>query len=161
MAGTVKRIPEGYHSVVPHLVVRGAAEAIDWYKKAFGATELGRSPGPGGKLMHAVIQIGDSRVFLNDEFPGMGCGAPAKAGDTPVTIHIWTEDVDSLFKRATDAGAKVVMPVMDQFWGDRYGVLSDPYGHRWSMGSHMKDMTPEEMHKAGEAAFARMGDKTH
>jgi PhnB protein len=156
MAGKVKPIPEGYHTVVPHLVVRGAAEAIDWYKKALGAKEIGRSPGPGGKLMHAVIQIGDSRVFLNDEFPGMSCHAPQK-GDTPVTIHLWLDNVDSAFKRAVDAGAQVVMPVADQFWGDRYGIVTDPYGHRWSMSTHIKDMTPEEMGKAAEAAFAKMG----
>jgi PhnB protein len=157
MAKAVKRIPEGYHTVVPHLVVRGAAEAIDWYKKAFGAKEVARAPGPGGKLMHAEIQIGDSKIFLADEFPGMGCGAPQKAGDTPVTIHIWTEDVDSLFKQAVQAGANPVLPLGDQFWGDRYGVLADPFGHRWSMSTHIKDLTPEEMKKAADAAFAQMG----
>jgi PhnB protein len=160
MASTVKRIPEGYHTVVPHLVTRGAAEAIEWYEKAFGAKEISRAPAPGGKLMHAEIQIGDSRVFLNDEFPGMGCDAPKTAGDSPVTIHLWVEDVDSAFKRAVDAGAKVVFPLADQFWGDRYGIVVDPYGHRWSMASHMKDLKPEELKKAAEEAFSHMGLST-
>jgi PhnB protein len=160
MAGSVKRIPDGYHTVVPHLTVRGAAEAIEWYKKAFGAKEVRRSPGPGGKLMHAEIQIGDSRIFLNDEFPGMGPEAPQK-GKSPVTIHLWQEDVDSAFNKAVQAGAEVKFPLADQFWGDRYGVLLDPFGYSWSMGSHIKDVTPEELKKAGEEAMAQMAKGKH
>ena len=158
MASPVKRVPEGFHTVTPHLTVRRASEAIEFYKKAFGARELGRSPGPDGKsIMHAMIQIGDSRVFLNDEFPGMGPAAPEGSKGTPVTIHLYVEDADRLFQQAVKAGAQVGMPLADQFWGDRYGIVIDPFGHRWSIGSHIKDMTPEEMQKAAAAAFANMG----
>jgi uncharacterized glyoxalase superfamily protein PhnB len=157
MAGVTKRVPEGYHTITPHLTVRGAAEAIDFYKKAFGARELRRSPGPDGKLMHAEIQIGDSRLFLNDEFPAMGATSPLSLKGTPVTLHVFVDDVDGMFSKAVKAGAQVVMPLADQFWGDRYGVVSDPYGHRWSIASHVKDMTPEEMQKAGQEAMAKMG----
>jgi uncharacterized glyoxalase superfamily protein PhnB len=158
MAGPVKRVPQGYHTVTPHLVVRGASEAIEFYKKAFGARELRRSPGPDGKtLMHAEIQIGDSRIFLNDEFPNMGALSPQGLNGTPVTLHLYVEDADKLFQQAVQHGAKVAMPIGDQFWGDRYGVVIDPSGHQWSIASHIKDMTPEEMQKAAAAAFANMG----
>jgi uncharacterized glyoxalase superfamily protein PhnB len=157
MAGPVKRVPQGFHTVTPHLVVRGASEAIEFYKKAFGARELSRSPGPDGKtLMHAEIQIGDSRLFLNDEYPDMGSVSPLALKGTPVTLHLYVEDVDRLFGQAVQAGAKVAMPLMDQFWGDRYGMVIDPYGHRWSIASHIKDMTPQEMQKAAAEAFAKM-----
>jgi PhnB protein len=152
-----KRIPEGHHSLVPHLAVRGAAQAIEFYKKAFGAKELRRAPGPDGKtLLHAEVQIGDSRIFLNDEYPEMGAISPQGLKGTPVTIHLQVEDVDSLYQQAVSAGAQVVMPLADQFWGDRYGMVTDPFGHQWSMASHVKDMTPEEMAKASAAAFAAM-----
>jgi uncharacterized glyoxalase superfamily protein PhnB len=157
MASPVKRVPEGMHTVTPHLVVRDAAKAIEFYKKAFGAKELRRAPGPGGKIMHAEIQIGDSRIFLNDEFPEMGSRSPLALNGTPVTIHLQVEDVDALYQQATKAGAKVVMPLADQFWGDRYGIVTDPFGHQWSLGAHVKDLTPEEMQKAAQAAFASMG----
>ena len=153
----MKRVPEGYHTVTPHLVIQGAAQAIEFYKKAFGAKELRRSPGPGGKLMHAEMQIGDSRIFLNDDFPEMGALSPVALKGTPVTIHLYVEDADSVYQQAVKAGAKVVMPLADQFWGDRYGLVTDPFGHSWSIGSHIKDMTPEEMQKAGAAAMAQMG----
>ncbi len=155
MANLVKRVPEGCHTVTPHLVVRGAAEAIAFYKKAFGARELSRHPGPDGKsIMHAEVQIGDSRLYLNDEFPAMGATSPLALNGTPVTIHLWVEDVDSVFNQAVQAGGQVLMPVADQFWGDRYGMLVDPFGHRWSVASHMRDMSPEELMKAAAAAFA-------
>jgi len=157
-AAAVKRVPSGYHTVSPHLVVRGGAKAIEFYQKAFGARELRRSPGPDGKsLMHAELQIGDSRIFLNDEFPDMGAVSPLALKGTPVTIHLYVEDADQLFNQAVKAGAKVTMPLADQFWGDRYGIVTDPFGHQWSIGSHIKDMTPEEMQKAAAEAFAQMG----
>jgi uncharacterized glyoxalase superfamily protein PhnB len=155
MSGPVQRVPEGVHTVTPHLVVRGGFEMIEFYKKALGATEIRRSVSPDGKsLLHADLKIGDSRVFINDEFPQMGVFSPLGTNGTPVTLHIYVEDVDSLYKRAVDAGAKVVMPLADQFWGDRYGVVSDPSGHRWALASHIKDPSPEEMKKAHEA-FAK------
>src|SRR5262249_12449532 len=145
MASKVRRVPEGLHTVTPHLVVRGAAQAIEFYKKAFGAKELRRAPGPDGKtLLHAEVQIGDSRTFLNDEYPEMGAISPQGLKGTPVTIHLQVEDVDSLYQQAVSAGAQVVMPLADQFWGDRYGMVTDPFGHQWSIASHVKDMTPEE-----------------
>jgi PhnB protein len=157
MASKVRRVPEGLHTVTPHLVVRGAAQAIEFYKKAFGAKEQRRAPGPDGKtLLHAEVQIGDSRIFLNDEYPEMGAISPQGLKGTPVTIHLQVEDVDSLYQQAVSAGAQVVMPLADQFWGDRYGMVTDPFGHQWSMASHVKDMTPEEMAKASAAAFAAM-----
>ena len=153
MAGKVKRIRDGCHTVAPHLVVSDSLRAIEFYKKAFGAEELCCHAGPGGKIMHAEVRIGDSRVFLNDEFPGM-CRSPQSLGGTPVTIHLAVEDVDRLYRQALDAGAQVLMPLADQFWGDRYGIVTDPFGHQWSMASHLKDMTEEEIKKAGEAHFA-------
>jgi uncharacterized glyoxalase superfamily protein PhnB len=161
MPTAVKRIPEGCHTVTPHLVVRGAAQAIEFYQKAFGARELGRHPGPSGKIMHAEVQIGDSRVHLNDEFPEMGSCAPPTLGGTPVVIHLWVEDVDAVFNRAVQAGAQVVMPVADMFWGDRYGLLQDPFGHRWSLASHLRDLTPEQIAAAGAGAMAAMGKDGH
>jgi len=157
MHDSVKRVPEGFHTVTPHLTVRGGVEMIEFYKKAFGAKEIRRSVAPDGKsLLHADLQIGDSRVLLNDEFPEMGATSPLSLGCTPVTIHLYVEDVDSLYQRATGAGAKVVMPLADQFWGDRYGVVQDPSGHRWALASHVRDMSPEQMKAAAEAIF---GDK--
>ncbi len=154
MAAKVRAIPEGSHTVTPHLVVRGAAKAIDFYKNAFGAQEIRRMPGPGGAIMFAEIRIGDSRVYLNDEFPNMGAQSPQGLGGTAVAIHLWVENADALFQRATEAGARVIMPLGDQFWGDRYGQLEDPFGHRWAIATHVKDMTPEEMQQAAAAAFA-------
>jgi uncharacterized glyoxalase superfamily protein PhnB len=136
------------HSVTPHLVCAGAAKAIEFYKKAFGAVEGGRMPGPDGKLMHAMIRIGDSAIMLADEFPEWGSLGPKALKGSPVTIHLYVEDVDAFAKRAVEAGAKITMPVADQFWGDRYGKLEDPFGHHWSVGTHVRDVSPEEMQKA-------------
>ncbi|HEU4645016.1 MAG TPA: VOC family protein [Burkholderiales bacterium] len=144
----VTSIPEGMHSVTPHLVCAGAAEAIEFYKKAFGAVEGGRLPGPDGKLMHAMIRIGDSAVMLVDEMPQWGALGPKSLKGSPVTIHLYVEDVDAVVKRAVSLGAKVTMPVDDMFWGDRYGKLEDPFGHHWSIGTHKRDVTSEEMQQA-------------
>ena len=143
---TVKRVPDGFHRVTPHLTVRDAAKMIEFYKKAFGAIELGRAPGPDGKLiLHAAIKIGDSIVFLNDEFPDMGAVAPQGGKSTPVTLHLYVEDADKQWQQALAAGAEVVMPIADMFWGDRYGIVKDPSGHQWSIAHHVKDLTPQQM----------------
>jgi PhnB protein len=141
----VKAIPDDMHSITPHLVCAGAAEAIEFYKKAFNATEGGRMPGPDGKLMHAIIRIGDSAVMLVDEFPEWGSFGPKALKGSPVTIHLYVEDVDATVAQATAAGATIRMPVADMFWGDRYGQLEDPFGHRWSVATHKRDMSPQEM----------------
>jgi len=144
----VRRVPEGFHRVTPHLTVRNAAGMIEFYKRAFGAVEKRRAPGPDGKsILHAELQIGDSKVFLNDEFPEMGGFSPLAAKSTPVTLHLFVEDADKQYQQALAAGAEVVMPIGDQFWGDRYGILKDPSGHQWSIGSHMEDLTPDQMHE--------------
>jgi PhnB protein len=155
MNEAVKPIPEGMHSVTPHLVCAGAADAIEFYKQAFGAIERGRMPGPDGKVMHAQIKIGDSHIMLADEFPDFGSLGPKSLGGTPVTIHLYVPDADAVFQRALDAGATVKMPIGDMFWGDRYGILTDPFGHSWSIATHMKDMTPEQMAQAGKEAMAQ------
>ena len=147
-AAKVAPIPAGMHSVTPHLICAGAAEAIEFYKKAFDATEVMRLPGPNGKLMHASIRIGDSTVMLVDEMPEWGALGPKALKGTPVTIHLYVEDVDAFAARAVAAGAKTTMPVTDMFWGDRYGQLEDPFGHRWSVATHVRDVTPDEMRAA-------------
>lgn len=153
MALHVKRIPEGFHTITPHMIVRNAAQAIDFYKKAFGAEELYRSPSPDGKtLMHAALRIGNSNLFLCDEFPQMGAKAPPTLGGTPVTMTLYVEDADKAFNQAVKAGAEVVMPLKDQFWGDRYGVLKDPYGHSWSIASHIEDVPTAELQKRAAKA---------
>jgi PhnB protein len=144
----VKPIPDDMHSVTPHLVCAGAAEAIEFYKKAFGAVEAARLPGPGGKLMHAMIRIGGSAVMLVDEMPEWGALGPKSLKGSPVTIHLYVEDADAFFARAVQAGAKVTMPLDDAFWGDRYGKLEDPFGHHWSVATHMRDVSSEDMQKA-------------
>jgi uncharacterized glyoxalase superfamily protein PhnB len=144
----VKPVPEGMHTVTPHLVCAGAADAIEFYKKAFNATEVGRLAGQQGKLMHAMIRIGDSSVMLVDEFPDCGAFGPKSLKGSPVTIHLYVEDVDAFVKRAVAAGAKITMPVDDMFWGDRYGRLEDPFGHHWSIGTHKRDVSLEEMKQA-------------
>ncbi len=148
----VKPIPEGMYSVTPHLVCAGAADAIEFYKKAFNAVEMGRLPGPDGKLMHAQIRIGDSVVMLVDEFPEWKSFGPKVLHGSPVTIHLYVEDVDTAFARAVAAGAKVTMPLDDMFWGDRYGRLEDPFGHQWSIATHVRDVSPEEMQQAMQKA---------
>ena len=146
--GKVGPIPEGMHSVTPHLVCAGASHAIAFYTRAFGAVETARLPGPNGKLMHAAIRIGDSTVMLVDEMPEWNSVGPRALKGTPVTIHLYVEDVDAVVARAVDAGATVIMPVADMFWGDRYGVLEDPFGHKWSVATHIRDATPTEMQEA-------------
>ena len=143
-----KAVPAGMHSVTPHLVCAGAAEAIEFYKKAFGAVEMARLPAPQGKLAHAIIRIGDSAVMLVDEFPEMSMLGPKSLKGSPVTIHLYVDDADAFVARAVKAGAKVTMPVDDMFWGDRYGTLEDPFGHRWSVGTHVRDVSMEEMQQA-------------
>ncbi|OBK24097.1 hypothetical protein A5634_04300 [Mycobacterium asiaticum] len=141
-------------AVLPHLVVDDAAAAIDFYVKAFGAVELARIPGPDGRLIHAAVQLNGSTVMLNDDFPEMCHGksmTPKALGGTPVTIHLTVTDVDAKFQRALDAGATVVMPVEDQFWGDRYGVLADPFGHNWSMGEPVREVSMDEIKEAMSA----------
>jgi uncharacterized glyoxalase superfamily protein PhnB len=156
---SVRAVPEGFHSLSPHIIVRNAGEAIEFYKKAFGAEELERRTAPDGRLVvHAVLRIGDSRLMLCDEMPMMKhCRSPQSVGGTTVTLHIYTPDVDAVFKRAVKAGAKVVMPLSDMFWGDRYGKLADPFGHEWSLAAHVKDLSPEEIDEAARQAFASMG----
>ena len=145
---TVKPIPEGMHSLTPHLVCAGAADAIAFYRSAFGAVELTRLPGPDGKLMHAMIRIGGDAIMLVDEMPQWGALGPKALKGSSVTIHLYVDDVDAVVKRAVEAGAKVTMPVADQFWGDRYGKLEDPFGHQWSVATHIRDVTPQEMQEA-------------
>ena len=144
-AKKVSPIPARHHSVTPSLTVRGGSDAIAFYVKAFGAKELARMPGPDGKLMHAELRIGDSMIMLADEFPEMGTRSPQTVGGTSTTLMIYVKDVDAAFRRAVEAGAKVTMPLADQFWGDRYGQLSDPFGHNWAMGTHKEDVSPKEM----------------
>jgi PhnB protein len=141
-------IPHGMHSVTPHLVCAGAAQAIEFYKKAFGATEVARLPGPQGKIMHAMLRIGDSPVMLADEMPDWGSLGPKSLKGSPVTIHLYVADADEFVERAAKAGAKVTMPVEEQFWGDRYGKIEDPFGHHWSVATHVRDVSAEEMTQA-------------
>ncbi len=148
----VKPIPDGMHTVTPHLVCAGAADAIEFYKKAFSAVELGKVPGPEGKLLHAVIRIGDSAVMLVDEFPNHNALGPKSLKGSPVTIHLYVQNVDTVFNQAVAAGAKSMMPVTDMFWGDRYGLLEDPFGHHWSVATHVRDVKPEELREAAQKA---------
>jgi uncharacterized glyoxalase superfamily protein PhnB len=153
------KIPAGSEGLIPHLVCTPCAEAIEFYKKAFGAEEVNRMPAPDGKrIMHAAIRIGGRPLFLVDDFPEY-CGgksmSPQALGGTPVTIHRYVEDCDAAIKRAVQAGATVTMPADDMFWGDRYGVVADPFGHAWSFATHIKDLTPEQMAEGAAAAFAQ------
>jgi len=143
----VKPIPDGYHTVTPYLVIKGAAAALEFYKKAFNAKELFRMADPSGKVMHAEIRIGDSPVMLGDEMPEMGAVSPQSLGGTPVGIMLYVENVDALFNQAIAAGGRVERPVKDQFYGDRSGTLTDPYGHKWTIGTHKEDVSMEEMKK--------------
>ena len=154
-------IPEGLHTLTPHLTVKGAAQAIDFYKKAFGAIEKSRFGGPNGTIMHASIKIGDSHFFLADEMPGMdqGIGSPNQVGKTTVTLGLYVEDCDKLFQQAVAAGGKTIMPIQDQFWGDRYGLVKDPFGHVWSIATHKEDLTPKELEERGRQAMANMGSR--
>ena len=143
----VKRIPDGMHSLTPHLVCAGAADAMAFYKKAFNAVETARMPGPDGKLMHGAVRIGDSTLMLVDENVQCGMFGPKALKGSPVTIHLYVDDADATMAQAVAAGAKVTMPVAEMFWGDRYGVLEDPYGHRWSVATHVRDLTSEEIQR--------------
>ena len=159
MAGNVKAVPEGTHSITAHLSVREAAKAIDFYQKAFGAELLNLHKTPDGRVMHATLKFGDSQIMLADEFPGMGPKSPQALGGSPVVLNYYVEDVDSLFKQAADAGAKVTMPLDNQFWGDRYGQVVDPFGHTWALGQHVEDVAPEELERRANAMFGQMGKK--
>jgi uncharacterized glyoxalase superfamily protein PhnB len=150
---SIKPIPDGMSAVTPHLVCAGAADAIDFYRRAFGAVEGGRLSGPGGKLVHALIRIGDSPVMLVDEFPEWGALGPRSLGGSPVTIHLYVEDVDAVVERAVAAGAKITMPLEDMFWGDRYCKLEDPFGHHLSLATHVREVGPEEMQRAAQQIF--------
>jgi PhnB protein len=155
---TVRPIPEGMHTLTPNLVIRGAAQAIEFYKRALGAQEVARMPAPDGKsIWHAELRIGDSMFFLNDEMPGMGRGAPSADAPVPVTMWLYVPDTDAAFKRAVDAGGKPTMPPADMFWGDRCAGVADPFGYLWSFATHQKDLTPEEMRRAGEEFAKSMG----
>jgi PhnB protein len=145
MAEGVKSVPEGYHTVTPHLVIRGAAEAIEFYKRAFGAVELMRMAMPDGKVSHAEIRIGDSPVMISDEFPEWGSVSPQSLGGCPGGVFLYVDNVDEVFDRAVGAGAEVKMAVADQFWGDRFGKVVDPYGHLWAIATHVEDLTPDEI----------------
>ena len=146
----VKKVPEGYHSITPYLIIKGATAAIDYYKKVFGATERMRMDGPAGTIGHAELMIGDSTVMLADEFPDMGHRSPKSIGGTPVSLVLYLDDVDAVFKRAVDAGARSVRPVENQFYGDRMGTLEDPFGHMWSIATHVEDVSPEEMKRRAD-----------
>ena len=152
----VKAIPEGTRTVTPHLVVKGADKAIDFYTRAFGAREHYRMGGPGGRIGHAELQVGDSLVYLADERPQGATKAPSTLKGSSVVVHLYVEDVDAAFQRAVGAGAKVVQPLMDMFWGDRYGQVRDPFGHFWSIATHKEDLSPEEMARRGQEAMAAM-----
>jgi len=158
MSTNVQPIPEGYRSLAPYLTCKDAARAIEFYKQVFGATEVVKMPGPGGAIMHAELQIGDSRMFLGDEFPGM-----SKAPDTQTPAHergfgtfVYTGDVDSVVQRAIANGSRLDMPVQNMFWGDRYGKFTDPFGHGWAVATHVEDVSPEEMHRRTEAMSKQM-----
>lgn len=155
MSKPVRAIPEGYHSVTPYLTCKNTAQAIDFYKSVFGATEIMRMAGPDGKIGHAEIRIGDSVIMLSDEFPGMST-APAPGVKNACAMFLYTENVDTLFNRAVAAGAKVDMPLDNQFWGDRYGKITDPFGHQWGLAQHMEDVAPEEMKRRAQEYAAKM-----
>ncbi len=145
MKSKVKPIPDTYHTATPYLTVRGADEAIDFYQRAFGAKELFRMPGPNGKIVHAEILIGDSHIMLSDESAACGSQAPVTLNGTPVGIFLYVDDVDKTFQQAVKAGAKETMPPQDMFWGDRFGRLTDPFGHKWMVATHIEDVSPAEM----------------
>ncbi len=149
-------IPEGYSTISPYLAVDDAAEAIAYYKKAFGAEETVRMDAPDGKIGHAELKIGDSHVMLSDPFPQASTTPPKELGGTSASIFMYVEDVDAVVQKAVDAGATVTMEVEDQFWGDRFGSITDPFGHNWSIATHIEDLTPEEIEERGKAAMAAM-----
>lgn len=152
----VKPIPDGYHTITPSLTIRDAARAIEFYKQAFGAKQRGDvARGPDGKVMHAELMIGDSVIMLVDEMPEFGALSPLSSGGSSTSLHIYLDNVDAAFDRAVKAGATVTMPVADQFWGDRYGQLKDPFGHKWSIATHVKDLSQDEMKRGMDEMFAK------
>ena len=156
MAQSVKAVPAGYHTVTPTLVVQDVDKAIGFYKRAFGAEERMRFLAPDEKsIMHAEIKIGDSLIMLGGEHPDMGCRGPQSLGGTPVSLYLYVEDADNAFNRALSAGAKSEMPVTDMFWGDRFGQVTDPFGHKWSLATHKEDLKPQEIQKRAGAFFAQ------
>jgi PhnB protein len=156
MSKAVRPIPEGFHTVTPHLVIKGAAAAIEFYKRAFGAEVLGRMDGPGGTVGHAELKIGDSIIFLADEFPQGSCKSPQTLGGTTATLNLYVPDVDAAFKQAVSAGGREIMAVADMFWGDRYGQLQDPFGHTWGIATHKEDLTHQEVEERAQAFWAQM-----
>jgi PhnB protein len=155
MPNPVRAIPEGYHSISPSLTCKNAARAIEFYKSVFGATEVMRMPGPEGKIMHAELKIGDSIIFINDDFPGMA-EAPTPGVTPSLFMFLYTEDVDSVYNRAVSMGSMVVMPLENMFWGDRYGKVMDPFGHQWGIAQHVEDVAPQEMKRRQDAMAANM-----
>lgn len=153
---SVRPIPEGYRTITPYLAVDDAAEAIEYYKKAFGAKERGRMEAPGGKIGHAELEVGDSLVMLSDALPQFSTRPPTELGGTSVSVFMYVEDVDAVVKQAVDAGGTVTIEVADQFWGDRFGTVQDPFGHLWSIASRVEDVPPEEMAERAKAAMAAM-----
>jgi PhnB protein len=154
-----KAIPDGYHTVTASLTLKDGAAAIDFYQRAFGAREIMRVASPDGKIMHAEIQVGDSRIMLADEYPGTGCVSPVSAGHATSSLYLYVPDVDAAFTRAVGAGAKVVMPVTDMFWGDRFAAVDDPSGHRWGLATHVEDPSPAEFERRRQEFFASMAKK--
>ncbi len=155
---SVKPIPERFHTLTPHMIIKDCGKAMDFYKKAFGAEEICRMPGPGGQgVMHCELQIGDSVLMACDEFPNMGSKSPQTLGGTCIKLHLYVTDVDAAFRKAVDAGCEAIMPPQDMFWGDRYSGVKDPFGHEWSIATHIADPTPEEMAKGAEAMFGKCG----
>jgi PhnB protein len=156
MAVSANPIPKGFHTVTPSLIVKNAAQAIEFYKKALGAQELMRMATPDGKIGHAEIKIGDSIIFVTDESPQMGTKSPQTLGGAGASLYLYVEDVDKAFQRAVDAGGKATMPVTDMFWGDRFGSLTDPYGHTWGLSTHKQDLSEQEIEKAAKDFYAQM-----
>jgi PhnB protein len=154
---TIRAIPEGFHSLTPALVCKGAARAIEFYKEVFHAKELHRMTGPGGTIGHAELQIGDSRLMLSDEFPGMA-SAPGSTASPCSSLFVYSDNVDALFERALKAGAKVDMPLQNQFWGDRYGKIRDPFGHQWGLAQHVEDVAPAEMERRSREWMAKLSN---
>lgn len=151
----VDAIPNGFSTITPHIVIKDCAKAIEFYKKALGAKELYKSLMPDGRVMHAMIQIGNSFVMMADEFPEMSSVGPTTLGGTSFVLHIYTDDADKLYKQAIDAGSIPIMPVSEMFWGDRYGQIQDPYGHRWAIATHVKDVNPQEFEKIATKFFSK------
>jgi PhnB protein len=154
----VSPIPEDFHTITPQLVVRGVTKAIDFYQRAFGASELYRNMAPDGtSIMHSEMLLGDSRFFVNDEFLEWGVLSPEATNGSPVTLHLYVEDVDAVFEQATSAGAEVLLPINNAFWGDRYGILKDPFGHRWSVASRLEDLSPAEVQQRAKVFASNFG----